>query len=305
MLSLDDERWQRLGANGPRTCNFLRTLAATVVAMSSPAEAGARNHFFSRWRPRREPTWDEVWTEVHHFLIHQGTIYPVTIAALPHLAALLPRAGAEGRLDILLLAGWVATAWAGGELVGPEPSDLLADFHAAISQVRTESLGILHGDIARGKFTLPYALQAFAAVRHPLSATAWSLQGLVEDDCELDFSCVSCGVDGVVSLADRPTCIVLNRGDVISFAAGLPQREMDATALARGRTILGSNARDPEWPLAATPDVLAALAEELGDTGLARRILDLRTGMKCLACQSEMSLLAGVARGAGLPSAEG
>lgn len=136
--------------------------------------------------------WDELWSR----LCHQGTVYPASYAALPHLADVAgrqPPAGDVAALD--LAAGILAST------DGPVAPDVVRREHAeTIDQLR--ALAERNLPHALTDTELVHALQALLAFE---DAGPWQrhLEGLAEG--ELPLTCPNCGAFLVVDLTgDEP-----------------------------------------------------------------------------------------------------
>src|SRR5262245_51524543 len=97
LLPLDSPRWNDLTAcySTPRAIELLRQIVST-------GRLG------------------EAWRDFHGEIIHQGSVYGVTSAALPHLIRLAPSLTPDEQIELWIQVGFLVTAGA-GSFDGKEP----------------------------------------------------------------------------------------------------------------------------------------------------------------------------------------
>jgi hypothetical protein len=168
MLALDDPRWAELEhAYGP-AADTPKLLARVV----------------------RKPTDKRAWSELFGSICHQGSAYPASYAAVPHIVEIAAHASPQERFSALDLAAAIAMA--------PDetpPPELAAEFRAAVARIPAlaeESLAARVSDEEAG-----YLLVAMAS-GHGCARAAFLIESYVsesdlllrcpEDDCAVEIS---------------------------------------------------------------------------------------------------------------------
>jgi hypothetical protein len=281
MLPLDSPRWKELRhayGSAEHVPALLRALAAEATPHYSGDPAQAREN----------PT---PWEEVYSSLCHQGSIYSATYAAFPHIVAMAESAGVAVRGETLLLAGTIRihndSAW-------NLPDDLAADFEQAMTQVRKWSLAIVRQAVLDHPTTLPCLLQAFGGLRYPKSVYVRVVDRFYDGEWEVEVdACPWCSKYILVEMAEAgPITMPVD-------ARGMPQKQKGkrsvadrahhAERLAHGHALL-RDTEDPSWAEPETSAVLAALANERGNSVLGTRILDLDATVSCPECSYSFRL---------------
>jgi hypothetical protein len=140
-------------------------------------------------------------------------------------------------------------------------------------------------------------LLAFGGLRYPRSGYVVQLGYLVRESWRVEADCPSCGKRNIVEL--RGAGITSYGPDGRGGKAPKSTRlaSVDRTGylglVARGRSVLARGGID--WALEDTPTLLAALAEECGDSLLATCILDLGAVVACAHCHAGFVLSEGLA----------
>ncbi|HUE71091.1 MAG TPA: hypothetical protein VMP01_09405 [Pirellulaceae bacterium] len=275
MLALDSPRWTALNhayGSAADVPDLIRAIAEETVPRFSNHVAVARSN-------------PSPWEWVYSCLCHQYTVYSATYAAFPHIVAIANADGVEKRIETLLLAGVIRVH---GVTDGVIPADLVDDFELAMRTVRHWSLQTVRSAKLDDQSSLPCLVQAFGALRHPKSAHVCAVERLSDGDCELEIDeCPNCReyflvemtTDGPISMpCDGRGVPIRQRSKVLAVdRSGYPSR------IQKGRLVL-QRIDDPDWPIASTPDVLAALAAERGAVDLATRIIDVDASVACPAC---------------------
>ena len=274
MLSLDSPRWKELRhayGSAEHVPELIRAIAAESAPRYSDHPAKARNN----------PT---PWDEVYSSLCHQCSAYSATYAAFPHIVAIAERDGVAMRAETMMLAGTI-TIHNNPDNV---PEDLATDFEVAMAAVRKWSLTTVREASLDYPGTLSHLLQAFGALRFPASVYVRCLDRLYEGDWEVEIDyCPKCRNYILVEMGQEGpiTMPVDSRGMPISESArrSVADRSQYADRIARGAAIL-RQASDPDWAEIETAAVLAALANERGDSVLGTRLLDLDARVTCPHC---------------------
>lgn len=122
MLPLDDPRWATVSS-----CYGERSVATLLQKLLTvPLPLPHREH---------EPTlWDELFGELYH----QGTLYPATIAAMPHLVRLVARVEPPGRAEWLSGIAEIEAMRTLGDVYDPEGQitpELMTAYEQALRDV--------------------------------------------------------------------------------------------------------------------------------------------------------------------------
>jgi hypothetical protein len=236
VLALDDPRWAELShAYGPATDT--PTLLRRVA---------------------REPADKDAWSELFGSICHQGSAYPASYAAVPHIVEIAAQASPKDRVEALALAAGIAMA--------PEeapPLELAAEFHAAIARIpplAEESLATRVSDSDAG-----YLLVAMAS-GHGCARAAWIIE-LYVTESDLLLRCPD--DDCAVEISASPDQLVVDE---------------DATPATP------TTARGAPWtePTAAT--AAADAAERAGRTRLAAGLRGLAGTGTCPVCEAHIEI---------------
>lgn len=177
---------------------------------------------------------------------------------------------------------------------GPTPGvELLADLRSARALARSWSLEALRGVVTDPPDLelRPHLLQAFVGLRNPRSRVASALEQLGEHlVCGRCAGRVFVDVDPVGEQGWLRVCRSADgRREEDLVEVHDVASELDERA-ARGRRWLGGEG-DPDWPLEATLDVLAAVATEVG-WGRASGALVVAAAARCPTCGAALDLAA-------------
>jgi hypothetical protein len=280
MVPLDSPRWKELRHAYGSAANIPGVIRA-IQAGQAPLKSASLAEMRSAPTP-----WETAFTALYH----QGTIYSATYAALPHLVTIADALPPEKRMETLL---WVGAVVGSVGPHGPIPEDLLSDFENAIERVRGWSLEVARAAGSDSEQELPSVVAAFGLLRYRDSRVAEAIEELY--DVEVIFECFRCEAEVIVHLEEPgPKAFLMdnhgrttkeNHPDLPADRSDYPVR------LKKGKAILSSSP-DPQWSPEETVNVLAALAEELGDEDLSRRILDLSQRVQCPECGESWRMLA-------------
>jgi hypothetical protein len=241
-----------------------------------------------------------MWFEVYSTLYHQHSTYSATYAAFPHLMHIAGAGMLAQRVAVLCLAGQIRVHGHADESI---PDDLLPDFESAMTRMKKSSLETLREAVragitraARPTWPLADLLLAFGGLRHPESGFVVQLDYLVRERWKVEAVCPSCGECMVAEMRGEgiATLGLKDRGhtEPESAKTASVDRSGYPGLIAKGQAILARG--DTDWALEETPNVLAALADELGDQLLAIRILDLGTVVPCAYCGQKFELSKGL-----------
>ncbi|NGZ75280.1 hypothetical protein [Saccharibacillus alkalitolerans] len=280
MLELSDPAWSRL-----------------TTAYGEGDEAA---ELLRRLRP--DAANGELRQELIELLLHQGTIYASTLAAMPYLADMAEKAGDEEALIDLYIAGGMMTAGREGE--SGEPVERSGEFRrsrqgeldakivrsiAAGWREGVSRLAALHERAARqalkavqaGSAEAVYLLAAHAAYAGHAEAARLLFEGPAGD--EYAGICPSCGADWYVrpeaggsrSEGEPERWVVYTDDPVMPGTDGLPSADVRPAAQAELRPALR---------------MLGSEARRLGARRLARAIPSLDGRASCPACGREASV---------------
>jgi hypothetical protein len=179
-----------------------------------------------RLRPERSPAWDEAWAR----LCPHGSVFPASLAALPHLMRLAASWTPAARVEPLLLAGAI--------LGSRERHHQVADVRGRY-EVEIFGLRRLTQESLRSSFLLQdtgtyirllQALMAFEG-RGPWDSL---LDGLIVQEYEI--SCPRCAAGLSLTLGDRG--YVATHGDASTALLPAEPQDLNGTALALHRTAI-------------------------------------------------------------------
>src|SRR5262245_53417584 len=165
LLPLDSPRWNGLTAcySTPRAIELLRQIVST-------GRLG------------------EAWRELHGEIIHQGTVYGVTSAALPYLIRLAPSLTPDEQRDLWIEVGFLVTAGA-GSFDGMEPVPGMQDtLTQSLRDAEPLALqAFLDAEELSPDEASYFALACVALAGHPLGDTLWEFlspgEGYVRLEC--------------------------------------------------------------------------------------------------------------------------
>jgi hypothetical protein len=199
------------------------------------------------------------------------------------------------RAETMMLAGTITVHNSPDNV----PEDLATDFEVAMAAVRKWSLTTVREASLDYPGTLSHLLQAFGALRFPASVYVRCLDRLYEGDWEVEIDyCPKCRKYILVEMGQEGpiTMSVDSRGMPMKESArtSVADRSQYADRIARGAAILREGS-DPDWAVIETAAVLAALANERGDSVLGTRLLDLGARVTCPHCGFAFTLADAIA----------
>jgi len=261
LVSLDSPRWKQLRdayGSAELTPDLIKRVADESDPSLSPDPA----------RLNVNSPWDEVWSS----LCHQGTIYPATYAALPHLVSIAGNGNLWTKVQTLTFAGDVCSQ---ENSVGEVPEDLAKSFEDALKVIKQMSLPIIREAVVAYSLhqcPLPYLLKSAVALRAGPRPMVQLLEEMgAGGESEVDIECPQCSRYMVLDLSDIPT----------------EEEEADLPVTARevneGLRLL--NKGEDSWTADCIVQIVAALAFQLGDGSLSRTFLNLHASAKCPECE--------------------
>jgi len=278
-LQLDSPPWEKLSA-----CYSRENAIARLREVMETRELGA--------------AWKSLLGEIQH----QGTVYGVTSAAIPHLVDLAPHLPAESRLELWTEIGFLVTAGA-DRFPAPPAEGLQEGLTAALGTAEVLALR----DFLAGTDSSPdddsyFALTCVALAGHPVGRAIWKFPSQSSGYMQMD--CPGCGaeaeVDGFADPVALP-CPVPHFGPAQSVPG--PWRDVaDALERTRRDQVLGPGwgrfidtarrvalagvpahaSRSAGWCLAAAMVALRSAAS----APWARTLARLTGYMRCLDCGS-------------------
>ncbi|MBM2618528.1 hypothetical protein JIG36_23510 [Actinoplanes sp. LDG1-06] len=115
----------------------------------------------------------EPWRELCDELLHQGSVYGVTSAAIPHLVELAPELPMDARRTLWIEIGFMVTAGA-GEFESPPAAGLQEGLTAALRRADVLAVGdfLADGAVPPGEVGY-FALSCVAFTGHPVGRALW------------------------------------------------------------------------------------------------------------------------------------
>jgi hypothetical protein len=273
LLPLDSPHWNDLTAcySTPRAIELLRQIVST-------GRLG------------------EAWRDFHGEIIHQGTVYGVTSAALPHLIRLAPSLTPDEQIDLWIEVGFLVTAGA-GSFDGKEPVP-------GMQETLTQSLrdaeplalqAFLDAEELDPEVASYFALACVALAGHPIGDTLEEFLSPTEGYVTL--WCPECGADYEIDGFSDPLRAPCHPPPVPSLTprarpewAKVPIDLLpgfDAAARAVADAGLPADA-----PMRAVWCLVAAMVAAKGAVPWARTLLRLTGHFRCHECQSVLPIAA-------------
>lgn len=136
------------------------------------------------------------WKSLLGEIQHQGTVYGVTSAAIPHLVDLAPHLPAESRLELWTEIGFLVTAGA-DRFPAPPAEGLQEGLTAALGTAEVLALR----DFLAGTDSSPdddsyFALTCVALAGHPVGRAIWKFPSQSSGYMQMD--CPGCGAEAEV-----------------------------------------------------------------------------------------------------------
>ncbi len=267
MIALESDEWSRLThAYGPA-----ENIPALIRALARAVAPDDR----------------EIWDELSGALHHQGSIYPATYAAVPHIVELFIDSPIERRVDVVMFVAplllRVPNRFAGrsGLLIASE--EAIARLRPHVADVAREAAASSTRDGCVSWLVLVFlALHASAARDFPLPE-------LFDDDGEMFGRCPSC---------ERPVDFVIEGDEIFEVESidGTTRTLQRITAPSRANAMLGKArdalATDARWDAPFVFAVAAALAHEVDFPRLADVLLALDATIQCARCDVASRLVA-------------
>jgi hypothetical protein len=134
----------------------------------------------------------EAWQSLLGEILHQGTVYGVTSAAIPHLVDLAPDLPAASRRELWIEIGLLTTAGA-GRFPSPPAPGLQEGLTAALRTAEVLAVrDFLAGDIPAADDDCYFALTCVALAGHPVGRALWKFPS-PSSGC-IQMSCPQCQV---------------------------------------------------------------------------------------------------------------
>ena len=244
----------------------------------------------------------EPWDELRSELLHQGTVYDVTSAAIPHLVDLAPALAPDERAELWTEIGFWVTA--GADYYETAPVDGLQEgLTAAIGIAEAGALEAFRRRSALGDSY--FALACVTLAGHPSGGAMWSFLSAGEGYTTL--TCPNCEEeDEVDGFGDPlgPPCAPPPLPDLTADARSVPGWTTLADDLEAAGNLFGpgwdgfervavavARAGVPETtPPAAVWCLVAAMVALHGDVSWARTIARLAGHYRCVGCEDVYSI---------------
>lgn len=272
-IALDSPRWQNLS--------------------HAYGKAGDTPDLIRAIRKELTPDYSDggAWFEVYSSLFHQSSTYSATYAAIPHLVGIAVEGNLWQRVAVMCLLGEIniAQSWVEARIA----PDLLADFEPALNEVKRFALGtireagpLIHADHSTW-WTVGELFQGFGGLYFPKSGYVVQLGHMVREEWQVECDCPTCGERMAAELCDKVVrTLKIDDGAVVEESAR--QSAIDRSAYPD--VIRKKEAVTGAWTEAVFPIVMSSLADEVGDSLLATRILDLGTVVRCPYCDASFKL---------------
>jgi hypothetical protein len=238
----------------------------------------------------------QAWREFHDEIIHQGTVYGVTSAALPHLIRLAPLLTPDEQRDLWIAVGFLVTAGA-GSFDGKEPVPGMQEtLTQSLRDAERLALQAFLDAEALGPDDASYfALACVALAGHALGDTLWEF--LSPGEGYVRLQCPECDARYEVDGFTDPLRAPCDPPPVPSLAprarsewARVPIDLLpgfDAAARAVADAGLPADA-----PMRAVWCLVAAMVAAKGAVPWARTLLRLTGHFRCDECQSVLPIAA-------------
>lgn len=235
MLALDDPRWAELHH-------------AYGKAADTPALLA---------RVQRDVGDDDAWHELWGSICHQGSAYPASFAAVPHIVAIAASAPPGDRVDPLNLAAGIAMD------AHDVPPELEREFRDAIARVPALAAEALRSDVDDSK--AGYLLVAMAA-GHGCARAAWVLEGFTS---EMDLLLRCPADDCAVEITATPQKLFADEDEA---------------------PVTPATAHGAAWTETAAILAAADAAERAGRTDLAAHLRGLGGTAACPVCETRIEI---------------
>ncbi len=212
---------------------------------------------------------EEVWYELWGSLCHQGTPYPASYAALPHVIAIAAPLPPKARMEHLRFAGMVAAA------ADEVPAALDADYRSALARA---SLMVEQGLKAKLSVDDAACLLWVGVAFRGLQDAALALEPFV-DEGTLQIRCPAdlCGVGLWLDHEDEGWAPLVMEDD----SGDGPSTEIEPPA----QLVL-----EQDWTAQAVPANMAALAKQYGYPTVATKLELLMGTALCPKCREPFPL---------------
>jgi hypothetical protein len=238
----------------------------------------------------------EAWRELHDEIIHQGTVYGVTSAALPHLIRLAPSLTPDEQIDLWIEVGFLVTAGA-ASFEGKEPVP-------GMQETLTQSLrdaeplalqAFLDAEELDPEVASYFALACVALAGHPLGDTLEEFLSPVEGYVTLQ--CPKCDAEYEVDGFADPLRAPCDPPPVPSLTPrARPEWARVPIDLLPGFDTAARAVADAglpaDAPMRAVWCLVAAMVAAKGAVPWARTLLRLTGHFRCGECQSVLPIAA-------------
>src|SRR5262245_22066860 len=273
LLPLDSPHWKSLDAcySTPRALEALREIVAT-------GRLG------------------EAWQRLQDEIQHQGSVYGVTSAALPHLIRLAPSLAPDEQIDLWIEVGFLVTAGA-GSFDGQEPV-------RGMQETLTQSLrdaeplalqAFLNAEELGPDEASYFALACVALAGHPLGNTLWKFLSPGEGYVRLE--CPKCAADYEIDGFSDPLRVPCDPPPVPPLTPrARPEWGRVPIDLLPGFDTAARAVADAglpaDAPMRAVWCLVAAMVAAKGAVPWARTLLRLTGHFRCDRCQSVLPIAA-------------
>ncbi|EXG82887.1 WD40 repeat domain-containing protein [Cryptosporangium arvum] len=244
----------------------------------------------------------ESWDELRSELLHQGTVYDITSAAIPHLVDLAPALSVEERAELWTEIGFWVTAGA-DYYEGPVADGLQESLTAALAVAEAGALELFRERAGLGDSY--FALACVTLAGHPSGGAMWSF--LSPGEGYVTLTCPTCEeqdeVDGFGDPLGPPGAppavpdLRADARDVPGWASLADEIEAAPDLFGPGWdgfarvAVAVARAGVPETaPPAAVWCLIAAMVALRGDVAWARTITRLAGHYQCVSCQDVYSI---------------
>ncbi|GAA0235203.1 hypothetical protein [Cryptosporangium japonicum] len=244
----------------------------------------------------------ESWDELRSELLHQGTVYDITSAAIPHLVDLAPALSVEERAELWTEIGFWVTAGA-DYYEGPVADGLQESLTAALAVAEAGALDVFRERAGLGDSY--FALACVTLAGHPSGGAMWSF--LSPGEGYVTLTCPSCQEqDEVDGFGDPlgPPCAPPVVPDLTADARNVPgwtslAAEIEAApelfgpgwdGFARVAAVVARAGVPETTPPAAVWCLVAAMVALRGNVAWARTISRLAGHYQCVSCEDVYSI---------------
>lgn len=136
---------------------------------------------------------DEAWQSLCDEILHQGSVYGVSSAAIPHLVGVAPYLPARSKRDLWIEIGFLVTSGA-DRFPSPPAPGLQEGLSAALRTAEALAVQdfLADADLPPGDSSY-YALACIALAGHPVGRAMW--QFLSAGNGYVDLACPGCGAE--------------------------------------------------------------------------------------------------------------